>query len=83
MRKITVSEDPALTARIGPSTVPTRITAILTDGQRIVREVDDVPGFRRPANEPSRRRAEIPRQYRQALAGAADGRHPPSVVGAR
>jgi len=45
MRKITVSEDPALTARTSASIVPTRITAILTDGQRIVREVDDVPGF--------------------------------------
>jgi 2-methylcitrate dehydratase len=45
MRKITVSEDPTLTARSGPSTVPTRITAILTDGRRVVREVDDVAGF--------------------------------------
>ncbi len=45
IRKITVSEDPALTARTGASTVPTRITAILADGRRIVREVDDVPGF--------------------------------------
>jgi 2-methylcitrate dehydratase len=45
MRKIKVSEDPALTARTGPSTVPTRTTAILVDGQRVTREVDDVPGF--------------------------------------
>ncbi|MEN3384535.1 MAG: 2-methylcitrate dehydratase [Hyphomicrobiales bacterium] len=45
MRKITVAEDPALTARTSPSNVPTRITAILTDGQRVAREVDDVPGF--------------------------------------
>jgi 2-methylcitrate dehydratase len=60
MRKITVSEDPALTARTGPSTVPTRITAILADGRRIVREVDDVPGFvGRPMN-----RADIERKFR-------------------
>jgi 2-methylcitrate dehydratase len=45
MRKITVNEDPALTARTSASTVPTRITAVLADGRRIVREVDDVPGF--------------------------------------
>jgi 2-methylcitrate dehydratase len=60
MRKIKVSEDPELTARTGPSTVPTRITAILADGQRIVREVDDVPGFvGRPMN-----RADIERKFR-------------------
>lgn len=45
MRKIKVAEDPALTARTGPSVVPTRMTAILVDGPRVVREVDDVPGF--------------------------------------
>jgi 2-methylcitrate dehydratase len=60
MRKITVSEDQTLTARTGPSTVPIRITAILTDGQRIVREVDDVPGFvGRPMN-----RADVERKFR-------------------
>jgi 2-methylcitrate dehydratase len=60
MRKITVSEDQALTARTGPSTVPIRITAILTNGQRIVREVDDVPGFvGRPMN-----RADVERKFR-------------------
>jgi 2-methylcitrate dehydratase len=60
MRKITVSEDPALTARAGASTVPTRITAILADGRRIAREVDDVPGFvRRPMS-----RAEVERKFR-------------------
>ncbi len=59
MRKIKVSEDPALTARAGPSTVPTRITAILADGQRVVREVDDVPGFvGRPMS-----RAEVERKF--------------------
>jgi len=44
MQKIKVSEDPALTAR-GGGAVPTRITATLSDGQRIVREVDHAPGF--------------------------------------
>jgi 2-methylcitrate dehydratase len=32
MRKITVNEDAALTARTGASTVPTRITAVLPTG---------------------------------------------------
>ena len=60
MRKITVSEDPALTARTGASTVPTRVTAILADGRRIVREVDDVPGFvGRPMS-----RADVERKFR-------------------
>ena len=60
MRKITVSEDPALTARTSPSTVPTRITAIVADGRRIVREVDDVPGFvGRPMG-----RADVERKFR-------------------
>jgi len=60
MRKITVNEDPALTARTGPSTVPTRITAVLADGSRVVREVDDVPGFvGRPMG-----RADIERKFR-------------------
>jgi 2-methylcitrate dehydratase len=59
MRKITVSEDPALTARVGAA-VPTRVTAILADGQRISREVDDAPGFAgRPMN-----RAEVERKFR-------------------
>ena len=40
--------------------MPTRITAILTDGRRIVREVDDVPGFvGRPMN-----RADVERKFR-------------------
>ena len=63
MRKIKVNEDPALTARTGPSTVPTRITAILEDGKRIVREVDDVPGFvGRPMS-----RAEVERKFRRNI----------------
>ena len=59
MRKITVKEDPALTARVG-AMVPTRVTAILADGQRISSEVDDVPGFPgRPMT-----RAEVEREFR-------------------
>jgi 2-methylcitrate dehydratase len=60
MRKIKVAEDPALTARTGPSTIPTRVTATLADGQRVVREVDDVPGFvSRPMS-----RADVERKFR-------------------
>jgi len=60
MRKIKVREDPALTARVSPSVVPTRVTAILADGQRITREVDDVPGFvDRPMS-----RADVERKFR-------------------
>jgi 2-methylcitrate dehydratase len=47
MRGITVVEDPALTARTGGpgGAVPTRLTATLVDGQRVVREVAFAPGF--------------------------------------
>jgi len=59
MQKIKVSEDPALTARIGAA-VPTRVTAILADGERISREVDYAPGFaERPMN-----RSEVERKFR-------------------
>jgi 2-methylcitrate dehydratase len=57
MQKITVHEDPVLTARAG---APTRVTAILVDGQRIAREVDYAPGFaERPMN-----RSEVERKFR-------------------
>jgi len=60
MRNIKVSEDPALTARTNASMVPTRVTAILADGQRVTREVDDVPGFvARPMS-----RADVERKFR-------------------
>jgi 2-methylcitrate dehydratase len=59
MQKITVREDPVLTARVGAA-VPTRVTAILGDGQRISREVDHAPGFvERPMS-----RAEVERKFR-------------------
>ena len=58
MQKITVSEDPGLTARVGAAS--TRVTAILSDGKRISREVDYAPGFaERPMN-----RAEVERKFR-------------------
>ena len=58
MQKITVHEDPDLTARTGAA--PTRVTAILADGQRISREVDYAPGFaERPMN-----RSEVERKFR-------------------
>ena len=60
MRRITVKEDPVLTARTGPSAVPTRISATLDDGRRISHEVDDVPGFvGRPMG-----RADLDRKFR-------------------
>jgi 2-methylcitrate dehydratase len=64
MRRITVKEDPALTARVG-AMVPTRVTAILSDGRRISSEVDDVPGF--PGRPMSR--AEVERKFRGNVGG--------------
>ncbi len=59
MQKIRVAEDPVLTARTGGA-VPTRITAILADGQRVSREVNDIPGF---AGKPMQR-PDIDRKFR-------------------
>jgi 2-methylcitrate dehydratase len=59
MQKIRVSEDPVLTAR-GGGAVPTRVTAILSDGQKVSREVDYAPGFaERPMN-----RSDVERKFR-------------------
>ena len=59
MQKIKVAEDPILTARAGGA-VPTRVTAILTDGRKISREVDHAPGFaERPMS-----RVEVERKFR-------------------
>ena len=44
MAKVTVVEDPELIARVGDA-VPTRITAVLADGRRVSREVNDIPRF--------------------------------------
>ena len=59
MQKIKVSEDPILSARTGGA-VPTRVTAILTDGNRISREVDYAPGF----PEQPMTRAQVERKFR-------------------
>src|SRR5262245_66191084 len=67
MQKIKVSEDPILTAR-GGGAVPTRVTAILLDGQRITREIDDAPGC---AAQPMDR-DEVERKFR----GSAGKRWP-------
>ncbi len=58
MQKITVVDDPKFTARVGDA--PTRITATLDGGQRVSREVDDIPGF---AGKPMHR-PEIDRKFR-------------------
>jgi 2-methylcitrate dehydratase len=59
MQKIKVAEDPALTARTGGA-VPTRVTATLSDGKSITREVDHAPGFAaRPMT-----RDEVERKFR-------------------
>lgn len=59
MQKIKVAEDPALTARKGGA-VPTRVTATLSDGRRISREVDYAPGFaERPMSK-----ADVERKFR-------------------
>ncbi|MDR3669911.1 MAG: MmgE/PrpD family protein [Holophaga sp.] len=59
MQKITVKEDPALTALM-PKAVPNRITAVLTDGRVITRQVNDLPGFvGRPMG-----RADVERKFR-------------------
>lgn len=44
IERITVVEDPALTARF-PQYAPNRVTAVTDDGRRFTREVDDLPGF--------------------------------------
>jgi 2-methylcitrate dehydratase len=44
MKKITVKEDPALTALM-PKAIPNRVTAVLDDGQVVSHQADDLPGF--------------------------------------
>jgi 2-methylcitrate dehydratase len=44
MRKIVVKEDAAFAVLRG-NAPPTRITATLDDGSRVIRQVDDMPGF--------------------------------------
>jgi 2-methylcitrate dehydratase len=44
IERITVSEAPDLTARY-PAYAPNRVTAVLDDGRRYTKQVDDLPGF--------------------------------------
>jgi 2-methylcitrate dehydratase len=63
MQKITVKEDPALTALM-PRAIPNRITAVLDDGRVIAHQVDDMPGFvGRPMG-----RADVERKFRANVA---------------
>jgi 2-methylcitrate dehydratase len=75
MQKITVSEDPVLTARVGAA-VPNRVTAILVDGRRISHEVDYAPGFaERPMN-----RAEVERKFRGNVGKRWPKEQPDAIV---
>jgi 2-methylcitrate dehydratase len=62
MRKITVKEDPAFAMLTG-AVPPTRLTAILDDGQRVARLVDSMPGF--PGRPISR--ADVERKFRSNI----------------
>jgi 2-methylcitrate dehydratase len=77
MRKITVKEDPALTALQGDA-VPTRVTAALDDGRRISRQVDDVPGF---AGRPMQR-ADVERKFRGNIGTRWPGERNQSILDA-
>jgi len=59
MRKITVKEDPGFAVFPG-NAPPARITAILDDGKRITRQVDNMPGF---PGQPMTR-ADVERKFR-------------------
>ena len=58
MRKITVKPDPVFDKF--PGAPPVRITAILHDGQRVIRQVDNMPGF---PGQPMTR-ADVERKFR-------------------
>jgi 2-methylcitrate dehydratase len=71
MKKITVKEDPAFETPRG-NAPSTRITATLDDGRKVVRQVDDMPGFPgRPMD-----RADAERKFR----GNAGRRWPAAQV---
>jgi len=59
MHKITVKEDPSFASLRGNAPVA-RVTAILNDGRRITRQVDDMPGF---AGQPMSR-SDVERKFR-------------------
>jgi 2-methylcitrate dehydratase len=62
MRRITVQEDPAF-ATLTVDVPPTRLTATLDDGQKIVRLVDRMPGF---PGQPITR-ADVERKFRSNI----------------
>ena len=63
MRKITVKEDPAF-ATLTINIPPTRLTATLDDGRRIIRLVDSMPSFGgQPATRP-----DVERKFRSNVA---------------
>ena len=64
MQKITVREDPALTALV-PKALASRVTATLDDGRVVSRQVDDLPGFAGRAME----RGDVEHKFRQNVAG--------------
>ena len=61
MRKITVKPDPVFDKF--PGAPPVRITAILHDGQRVIRQVDNMPGF--PGKPMTR--ADVERKFRSNI----------------
>jgi 2-methylcitrate dehydratase len=61
MRKITVKSDPAFDKF--PGAPPARVTAILHDGQRVLRQVDNMPGF---PGQPMTR-ADVERKFRSNI----------------
>jgi 2-methylcitrate dehydratase len=63
MSKITVKPDPAFDRF--PGAPPVRITAVLQDGQQVVRQVDNVPGF--PGQKATR--ADVERKFRSNVDG--------------
>lgn len=63
MRKISVKPDPAFDKF--PGAPPVRITAILHDGQRVLQQVDNMPGF---PGQPTTR-ADVERKFRSNVEG--------------
>jgi len=61
MRKITVKPDPAFDRF--PGAPPVRITAVLNDGERIIQQVDNMPGF---PGQPITR-ADVERKFRSNI----------------
>lgn len=76
MRKISVKPDPAFDGFSGAP--PVRMTATLNDGQRVVQQVDNVPGFPgRPMT-----RADVERKFRGNVEGRLSAQRTDEVLGA-